>query len=43
MATHGRSGLTRITMGSVATQVVRHAPCPVLVTRPTDAQACDDE
>lgn len=34
MATHGRTGLTRTVMGSVATEVVRHAPCPVLVTRP---------
>ena len=42
MATHGRGGLTRITMGSVATEVVRHAPCPVLITRPTDDQACVD-
>ena len=38
LATHGRSGLTRIAMGSVATEVVRHAPCPVLITRPTDGQ-----
>ncbi|HSP29278.1 MAG TPA: universal stress protein [Ilumatobacteraceae bacterium] len=37
LATHGRSGLTRITMGSVANDVVRHAPCPVLITRPTTA------
>ena len=43
LATHGHSGLTRITMGSVATEVVRHAPCPVLITRPTDDQACVDE
>lgn len=43
MATHGRSGLTRITMGSVATEVVRHATCPVLVTRPGDDQPCFDE
>ena len=42
MATHGRSGLSRITMGSVATEVVRHAPCPVLITRPT-AHACIDD
>ena len=33
-ATHGRSGLTRIALGSVANDVVRHAPCPVLVERP---------
>jgi len=36
MATHGRGGLTRITMGSVAAEVVRHAPCPVLITRPLE-------
>lgn len=36
LATHGRSGLTRIAMGSVATEVVRRAPCPVLTMRPTD-------
>jgi nucleotide-binding universal stress UspA family protein len=34
MATHGRSGLDRITVGSVAGALVRHAPCPVLVVRP---------
>jgi nucleotide-binding universal stress UspA family protein len=43
LATHGRGGLTRLTMGSVAAEVVRHAPCPVLITRPTDDQACVDE
>ena len=43
LATHGRSGLTRIAMGSVATEVVRHAPCPVLITRPTDGEARDQE
>ncbi|QGJ69627.1 Universal stress protein UspA [Planctomycetales bacterium 10988] len=30
MATHGRTGLTRLLMGSVAESVVRHAPCAVL-------------
>ncbi len=34
MATHGRSGLDRITMGSVTTKVVSDAPCPVLTVRP---------
>ena len=33
-ATHGRTGLARILLGSVTTQVVRHAPCSVLVVRP---------
>ena len=34
MATHGRSGLARVTLGSVAMAVVREAPCPVLIVRP---------
>ncbi len=29
MATHGRTGLARLLMGSVAEAVVRRAPCPV--------------
>lgn len=33
MGTHGRTGLARILLGSVAEQVVRHAPCPVLTVR----------
>lgn len=34
MATHGRTGLTRLFLGSVAENVIRHAPCPVLSFRP---------
>lgn len=30
MGTHGRSGLSRLLMGSVAEQIVRRAPCPVM-------------
>ncbi len=30
MATHARTGLSRVVLGSVAEQVLRHAPCPVL-------------
>lgn len=30
MGTHGRTGLRRLLMGSVAEQVVRKGPCPVL-------------
>src|SRR5205807_1249456 len=38
MGTHGRTGLGRVLMGSVAEQVVRQAPCPVLtVTAPFPA------
>ncbi len=33
MATHGRSGLARLLLGSVAEEVVRKAPCPVLLRR----------
>lgn len=33
MGTHGRGRLKRLVLGSVAEQVVRKAPCPVLVTR----------
>jgi nucleotide-binding universal stress UspA family protein len=30
LGTHGRTGLSRLLMGSVAEQIVRRAPCPVL-------------
>lgn len=33
--THGRTGLRRAVLGSVAEKVVRHAPCHVLVARPS--------
>jgi universal stress protein A len=33
MGTHGRRGLSRVMMGSVAEDVIRHAPCPVLAVR----------
>jgi nucleotide-binding universal stress UspA family protein len=33
MGTHGRQGVTRLLMGSVAENVMRTAPCPVLTTR----------
>lgn len=34
-ATHGRTGIARVTAGSVATRIVRESPCPVLVRRPS--------
>jgi nucleotide-binding universal stress UspA family protein/CBS domain-containing protein len=34
MPTHGRRGLPRFFLGSVAERVVREAPCPVLTVRP---------
>lgn len=34
IGTHGRTGLSRILVGSVAEKVIRHAPCSVLAVRP---------
>jgi nucleotide-binding universal stress UspA family protein len=33
MSSHGRTGLKRLLMGSVAEKVIGHAPCPALVVR----------
>ncbi len=35
VSSHGRKGLGRILFGSTAEAVVRHAPCPVLVVKPS--------
>jgi nucleotide-binding universal stress UspA family protein len=37
LGTRGRGGLRRAVLGSVSDHVVRHAPCPVLVTGPAEA------
>lgn len=34
MATHGRTGISHVMMGSVAEQVVQRASCPVFTVRP---------
>jgi universal stress protein A len=34
MATHGRKGLSRLLLGSVAERVAREAPCAVMIVRP---------
>ena len=36
LGTHGRTGLKRLLMGSIAEAVVRRAPCPVLVMKQSD-------
>ncbi|MCG8554413.1 MAG: universal stress protein [Proteobacteria bacterium] len=33
VASHGRTGLAHLLIGSVAEKVVRHSPCPVIVAR----------
>lgn len=37
IATHGYTGLKHVLLGSTAERVVRHAPCPVLTVRATEA------
>ena len=37
IGTHGRSGVSRLLLGSVAERVVRTAPCPVLTVHATAA------
>jgi nucleotide-binding universal stress UspA family protein len=36
VGTHGRTGLARVLLGSIAENIVRHAACSVLVVRPGD-------
>ena len=39
VGTHGRTGLARLLLGSVARNVLHHAPCSVLVVHAPEAQA----
>jgi nucleotide-binding universal stress UspA family protein len=43
MATHGRSGLQRIMVGSIADKVVHRASMPVLLVRPPESQSETDQ
>lgn len=43
LATHGRSGLKRLVLGSVADAVTRRAPCPVLVVRGVGPQEAEGD
>jgi nucleotide-binding universal stress UspA family protein len=36
MGTHGRTGIRRVLLGSVAEQVLRQARCPLLIVPPAD-------
>jgi universal stress protein A len=42
MGSHGRTGLTRLVMGSVASDLVRRAPCPVLIVKQPVPETVDD-
>jgi universal stress protein A len=41
MGTHGRSGPSQLPRGSVAEQVIRRAPCPVLTIRAVGQEAIE--
>jgi len=42
-SSHGRSGLSRLTLGSVTSGFIRHATCPVMIVRlPHPAKRWDD-
>lgn len=41
MGTHGRSGLSRLLLGSVAEKVSRRAPCPVVTVKTRWRESCD--
>lgn len=41
LSTHGRTGLGRMFMGSVAEHVTRYAPCPVLTVREREHEFVD--
>jgi nucleotide-binding universal stress UspA family protein len=43
VGSHGRTGLVRLLMGSVAETIVRRAPCPVLVHKHVERVAAEAE
>jgi len=43
IATHGRTGLERMLMGSVAEKVIRQVPCPVFTVKSLGRSLVDDE
>jgi len=43
MGSHGKKGLSRLIMGSVAETVVRKANCPVLIVKSEEKEFIGDE
>ena len=41
ITSHGRGAFARFWLGSVADKIIRHAPAPILVVRPSDDSAVD--
>lgn len=39
VTTHGRTGLERLRLGSVAAEIIRHSTCPVVLHRPPELPA----
>jgi nucleotide-binding universal stress UspA family protein len=42
MASHGRTGIVRSILGSVAGQTLHHSPCPVLLIRPATLRPIEE-
>ena len=42
MATHGRTGIVRSILGSVAGEALHHSPCPVLLIRPANLRPVEE-
>lgn len=42
MTTHGRGGIARALLGSVADEVIRKAPCPMLLVRMNEGHGGED-
>jgi nucleotide-binding universal stress UspA family protein len=42
MATHGRTGIVRSILGSVAGETLHHSPCPVLLIRPANLRPAEE-
>jgi nucleotide-binding universal stress UspA family protein len=41
MSTHGRSGISRLVLGSVADKIVRRSPIPVLLVTPLEVKTAE--
>lgn len=43
LSSHGRSGVARLLLGSVAEHISRHATCPVMIVRSTPHQKAEEK